>query len=187
MKLFEFSTAVLVAALLGSIAWDAQAQVSISDADSKSKAIAAPYQAITIEAPKLLERQTLYSPPDLVIPAAPATAPCRIAIGGGFSIPWGGLGGNGSVEDEKCTRRENARILDNCHTNSCIAVMCSDSAVSAAIPKVCNAARQDVGYWEAQQPKTYAVEAQQSAPLAAGSCPGYTGKDPIVLKRMGCL
>lgn len=172
MKLFEFSTAVLVAALLSATAWDASAQVSVSESNSLAAAVAKPYQSINIEAPKLLERSTLYSPPDLVIPAAPATAPCRVALGAGFSIPWGGLGGNGSVEDEKCTMRENARIVDNCHTNACLAIMCSDANVNKAISRICQAARGDVQMAEAK-----------SAPL---SCPGYSGHDQVVRKRMGC-
>lgn len=181
MKLFELSFAVLVAVVL-STAWDAQAQIAVSDSDSHATSVAAPHQSINIEATKLLDHQTLYKAPDVVIQAAPATAPCRIALGIGGSIAWGGLGASGSVEDEKCTRRENARIIDNCKTNSCIAIMCSDTAVAKAVPKVCNNARTDVGYAE-EPSKVYAAV---PGPLAAGNCPGYSGKDPVVRQRMGC-
>lgn len=37
------------------------------------------------------------------------TAPCRIGVSGGLSIPGGALSGGGSVEDEECTLRETAR------------------------------------------------------------------------------
>lgn len=37
------------------------------------------------------------------------TAPCRVGVSGGLSIPGGALSGGGSVEDEECTLRETAR------------------------------------------------------------------------------
>ncbi len=37
------------------------------------------------------------------------TAPCRVGLSGGLSLPGGALSGGGSVEDEECTLRETAR------------------------------------------------------------------------------
>lgn len=37
------------------------------------------------------------------------TAPCRVGVSGGLSIPGGAFSGGGSVEDRECTLRETAR------------------------------------------------------------------------------
>ena len=54
---------------------------------------------------------TLRTTPQVYAPSMNATAPCRIAISVGLSVIGWGAAGGGSVEDELCTMRENARFL----------------------------------------------------------------------------
>jgi hypothetical protein len=49
--------------------------------------------------------------PGIGIGYAPSSSPCRIAGGGGLSIPGGAITFGGSVEDEECQWRENARMF----------------------------------------------------------------------------
>jgi len=49
--------------------------------------------------------------PGIGIGYAPSSSPCRIAGGGGLSIPGGAITFGGSIEDEECQWRENARLF----------------------------------------------------------------------------
>jgi hypothetical protein len=49
--------------------------------------------------------------PGLGVGYAPSSAPCRIAAGGGVSFPGGAVTLGGSIEDEECQMRENARMF----------------------------------------------------------------------------
>jgi len=84
---------------------------------------------------------TLRTVPSVSAPAALPTAPCRISLSAGVAvIGFGGTFG-GSVEDEKCTMRENARLLDSLGAReAALLVMCYDEHV-AAVLGVCKQAK----------------------------------------------
>jgi len=77
---------------------------------------------------------TLRTVPSVSAPAALPTAPCRISLSAGVAvIGFGGTFG-GSVEDEKCTMRENARLLDSLGAReAALLVMCYDEHVAAVL------------------------------------------------------
>ena len=77
---------------------------------------------------------TLRTVPSVSAPAALPTAPCRISLSAGIAVV--GFGGTfgGSVEDEKCTMRENARMLDSLGAReAALLVMCYDEQVAAVL------------------------------------------------------
>jgi len=170
-------------------------QQAQATAGAGAGAIASPIT--TFEGTDIPRTTTSFRTPDVIMNAAPATAPCRIAIGGGLGLPWIGGGANGSVEDPKCTRRENARILDNCKTSMCVALMCGDPDVKAQVPGSCNKASKEVALATEDQPlpKTAALDNQPKfvaldslRPIQATTtdCQGYKGTDQVVRRRMGC-
>jgi type II secretory pathway pseudopilin PulG len=62
------------------------------------------------------------------------TAPCRIAIGAGGGWIGGALSIGGSVEDEGCTRRENARVLAGLgKSDAAVRLLCNDPEVSKVL------------------------------------------------------
>jgi len=67
-------------------------------------------------------------------PNAYASSPCRIGLSAGVSVVGLGLSGGGSVEDEGCTMRENARILNSLGANeAALLLMCSDANVARVL------------------------------------------------------
>jgi hypothetical protein len=83
-------------------------------------------------------KYTVKSTPDVSAPPAYATSPCRIALSGGVSVIGLGLSAGGSVEDEGCTLRENARILNSLGANNAaLRLMCNDAKVAAVLTDVC--------------------------------------------------
>lgn len=80
---------------------------------------------------------TVKSAPALMAPAAYATSPCRIALSGGVSVIGLGVSAGGSVEDEGCTLRENARILNALGANdAALRLMCNDAKVAQVLGAV---------------------------------------------------
>ena len=77
---------------------------------------------------------TLRTVPSVSAPAALPTAPCRIPQSAGIAvIGFGGTVGT-SVEDEKCTMRENARLLHHLGaTEAALLLMCFDNQVSQVL------------------------------------------------------
>lgn len=79
-------------------------------------------------------KYTVKSAPAVFAPAAYATSPCRIALSGGVSVIGLGLSAGGSVEDEGCTLRENARILNSLGANdAALKLMCNDPKVAEVL------------------------------------------------------
>lgn len=67
-------------------------------------------------------------------PSAYASSPCRIGLSGGVSLVGLGLSAGGSVEDEGCTIRENARILNALGANdAALRLMCNDAKVAEVL------------------------------------------------------
>ena len=77
---------------------------------------------------------TLRTVPSVSAPATLPTAPCRISQSAGIAvIGFGGTVGT-SVEDEKCTMRENARLLHHLGaTEAALLLMCFDNQVSQVL------------------------------------------------------
>ena len=77
---------------------------------------------------------TLRTVPSVSAPAALPTAPCRISHSAGVAvIGFGGTVGT-SVEDEKCTMRENARLLHHLGaTEAALLLMCFDDQVAQVL------------------------------------------------------
>ena len=94
-------------------------------------------QAVTVTDSGKMEYSGTYSvknvpnPPDVI---ANPTAPCRIAFSGSGSGAGFGIGLGGSVLDEGCNRRENARTLYNFgeHT-AALMLMCKDAEVAEVL------------------------------------------------------
>lgn len=63
-------------------------------------------QSINVESPDDITIRNVASPDT---PNSYPTAPCRVAVSAGFSLPGGALSGGGSIEDKECTLRETAR------------------------------------------------------------------------------
>jgi hypothetical protein len=64
------------------------------------------------------------------------TAPCRIAVGVGGGWIGGALSLGGSVEDEGCTRRENARVLAGLgKSEAAVKLLCNDPEVAKVLPE----------------------------------------------------
>jgi hypothetical protein len=79
---------------------------------------------------------TVGQAPDIL---ASATAPCRIAVGVSVGMIGGAVGVGYSVEDEGCTMRENARLLNNLGEKAAaLKLMCTDPKV-ATVLSVCTA------------------------------------------------
>ena len=79
-------------------------------------------------------KYTVKSTPSVFAPAAYATSPCRIAISGGVSVIGWGASMGGSVEDEGCTLRENARILNSLGANeAALKLMCNEPKVAEVL------------------------------------------------------
>lgn len=77
---------------------------------------------------------TLRTVPSVSAPAALPTAPCRISQSAGIAvIGFGGTVGT-SIEDEKCTMRENARLLHHLGaTEAALLLMCFDDQVAQVL------------------------------------------------------
>lgn len=77
---------------------------------------------------------TLRTVPSVSAPAALPTAPCRISQSAGIAvIGFGGTVGT-SIEDEKCTMRENARLLHHLGaTEAALLLMCFDEQVAQVL------------------------------------------------------
>lgn len=79
-------------------------------------------------------KYTVKSAPAISAPPAYATSPCRIALSGGVSVVGLGVSAGGSVEDEGCTLRENARILNSLGANdAALRLMCNDAKVAQVL------------------------------------------------------
>jgi hypothetical protein len=72
-------------------------------------------QNVTVEGDTYEEKRQA---PGIGVGFAPASAPCRIAGGGGLSIPGGAITFGGSIEDEECQWRENARSFAAINDNA---------------------------------------------------------------------
>jgi hypothetical protein len=69
--------------------------------------------------------------PDIL---ATPTAPCRIAVGVSVGMIGGSAGFGYSVEDEGCTMRENARLLNNLgQKDAALKLLCNDPKVAAVL------------------------------------------------------
>lgn len=88
--------------------------------------------------PDKLTITTVGQAPDIL---ATPTAPCRIAVGVSVGVIGGAAGFGYSVEDEGCTMRENARLLNNLGEKAAaLKLLCNDEKV-AAVLGVCAAGR----------------------------------------------
>ena len=77
---------------------------------------------------------TLRTVPSVSAPAALPTAPCRISHSAGVAVVGFGLSGGTSTEDEGCTMRENARILDSLgERGAALLLMCFNEQVAAVL------------------------------------------------------
>lgn len=86
--------------------------------------------------PDKLTITTVGQAPDIL---ATPTAPCRIAVGVSVGVIGGAAGFGYSVEDEGCTMRENARLLNNLGEKAAaLKLLCNDEKV-AAVLAVCTA------------------------------------------------
>jgi len=77
---------------------------------------------------------TLRTVPSVSAPAALPTAPCRISHSAGIAVIGVGVSAGSSTEDEKCTMRENARILDSLGAReAALLLMCFDEQVAKVL------------------------------------------------------
>lgn len=77
---------------------------------------------------------TLRTVPSVSAPAALPTAPCRISHSAGVAVIGVGVSAGSSTEDEKCTMRENARILDSLGAReAALLLMCFDEQVAKVL------------------------------------------------------
>lgn len=77
---------------------------------------------------------TLRTVPSVSAPAALPTAPCRISHSAGVAVIGVGVSAGSSTEDEKCTMRENARILDSLGAReAALLLMCFDEQVAQVL------------------------------------------------------
>jgi len=82
------------------------------------------------------DRVTIRTTPQVYAPSMNATAPCRIAVSMGLSVVGFGAAGGGSVEDELCTMRENARFLQALgQQDAAIRLFCADKHAAIALGK----------------------------------------------------
>lgn len=118
-------------------------------------------QVTNINEAEIPNKVKIFQAPGIGIGAAEASAPCRIAVGGGFTMLYGGLLGNGSFNDEECQSRENARILSSVGEDvMAVAVLCGQKAIASANPTRCDKVRAAAGVkpdskTAAKQPVTY--------------------------------
>ena len=110
--------------------------VSVSDAKSLAVQGNGNSQGVTINGAPSPDNLTIKSVPQVYAPSMNATAPCRIAVSMGLSVVGFGAAGGGSVEDELCTMRENARFLQALgQQDAAIRLFCADKHAAIALGK----------------------------------------------------
>jgi hypothetical protein len=110
--------------------------------------------------------------PGIGVGYAPASAPCRIAGGGGLSIPGGAITFGGSIEDEECQWRENARSF------------ASIGDTATAVEALCQIERNKVlKRCKAAETAKSASNVYEPKPVAA--IPDQRFDDPYLARRMG--
>jgi hypothetical protein len=83
----------------------------------------------------------IYNTPDAVAMIASPTAPCRIQMGAGASVPGIGISAGGSVLDEGCDAREDARLLHNLGLQTAaVKRLCAKPEMAVALGVMCPAA-----------------------------------------------
>lgn len=118
------------------------AAVGSATAMNGSSSISAPNQSITFNSPDKVEYSGSYkvrTAPDAPTVLASPTAPCRVAIGASGSFLGGSLGMSGSVMDEGCDAREDARLLHNLgQTSAAIGRLCMKPEMAKALGNQCD-------------------------------------------------
>jgi len=96
---------------------------------------------------------TIRSVPDANAPNMNATAPCRIAVSGGFAVVGVGVSAGGSVEDDPCNLRETARLLNGIgYPDAAARIMCNDPRSAKALGEAICPAQQPTAMTGAGSP-----------------------------------
>lgn len=126
-------------------------------------------QSVTVTESGALRYSGSYSvkntpnPPDVI---TNPTAPCRVAFSGSGSGAGFGIGIGGSVLDEGCNRRENARLLYNIgETSAAKLILCNEPEIAAVLPAC-----------PAQAPVSSKAAASTERPIAADGSVSLVGR-----------